>query len=474
MSITSHDWDKLLCEKRERNSKTVDMERNGFEKDYDRIISSSSLRRLQDKAQVFPLQSNDFTRTRLTHSLEASALGRSLGTSVARRLIESGKIADLTFEHKVSSLLAVACLVHDIGNPPFGHYGETVIQHWFKNWFESPEFYRLNKDFRKKNGKPILTEPQRKDFELFEGNAQGLRILSRLQFLNDQHGINFTYGTLAALIKYPCSSLEVGKKYKKYGYFDSEKKLFSRICANTGIGSSRHPLTLLVEAADDIAYLAADVEDGVKKGVVAWEQVYQNVLKPSLEPKYEKEFKFLEEYRKTAKENDVPGQDLINAQNFRIWAQGAMVKATVAVFIAEYDHIMKCEYDGSLLEDSTAGDIAETLREIGIKHCYCAKEVLSLELVGDSVIKGLLNLFVDAIAKPDVEFKPKTYSGKLFHHISSNFRYVHKFDASGNPTIKPEELGLYEKLQLITDYISGMTDSYAVDLFQKLTGVKLP
>lgn len=296
------DWNKLLSEERARESNTLSDHRNGFEKDYDRIIPSSSLRRLQDKAQVFPLQENDIVRTRLSHSLEVSAIGRSFGNLIGARLTNDGTVTIQDFPRKMSSLLATVCLVHDLGNPPFGHFGETVIQNWFKQWFEK-------EIFRSYKGVKTLTQDQKNDFMYFEGNAQALRILTRLQFLNDQYGVNFTYGTLAALIKYPHSSSEInpsrGKSYSKFGYFQSEKDIVEKIKKATGIGESRHPLSFLMEASDDIAYLAADIEDGVKKGVVKWDQEYE-IIKNRLGNRYQKGFEYLEELRKKAIKNQVP------------------------------------------------------------------------------------------------------------------------------------------------------------------------
>ncbi|WNR45101.1 deoxyguanosinetriphosphate triphosphohydrolase [Paenibacillus roseipurpureus] len=478
MSEFIMDWENLLSEKRKRGSNAIKDFRNGFDMDYDRIISSSSLRRLQDKAQVFPLQDNDFIRTRLTHSLEVSSIGRSFGYQVGQRLIILGKIQDIDFPRKISSLLAVACLVHDIGNPPFGHFGEDVIQNWFKEWLFSKEFKKLEKEYILKHGKHILSDQQKNDFMHFEGNAQALRILTKLQFLNDQYGINFTYATLAVLLKYPRSSLEKGKykdkkSFSKFGYFTSERSIFEDIKRETGIGEFRHPLTFLMESADDIAYSAADVEDGVKKNLVPWENVYLEI-KEALGDKYSIGFKYLEKQRATAKKNNVPDINRIHAQNFRVWAQGEMIKACANEFIRNYDQIIRGEYDKELINESSAADIKKKLDEIAIKYCYPSNEVITLELVGDSVIRGLLDMFVPAIIKVDKENSAKKKENKLYHLISENFRYIQKLDEKGEPNKSIQDMSLYDKLMLITDFISGMTDTYAVDLFQRLSGVKLP
>lgn len=470
ITMTLMDWNKLLSEARERTSTTQFDHRNGFEKDFDRIVPSSSLRRLQDKAQVFPLQENDFVRTRLTHSLEVSALGRSFGNLIGSKLITEGKVDVEDFSRKISALLATVCLVHDLGNPPFGHFGETIIQNWFTQWFSKDIFSTYK-------GIKTLTQEQKNDFVHFEGNAQALRILTRLQFLNDQHGVNFTYGTLASLLKYPHSSSEIdslkGKSYSKFGYFQAEKDIVERIKEATGIGQRRHPLTYLMEASDDIAYYAADIEDGVKKSIVRWDEEYI-AIKKSLQNKYPDGFKYLDKMRDLAEVNKVPDRDLVNVQNFRVWAQGEMFKACAETFMENYEAIMNGEFDKELLVASKANDIKIILEKIAVRLIYPCKEVLTLELVGHSVLTGLLNMFIEALVTDKGEYKSKQVTGKYYHLISSNFKYIAKLDRDGKPNKNEQNLTLYDKLILVTDFISGMTDSYAVDLYQTLSGVKLP
>ncbi|TKH55747.1 deoxyguanosinetriphosphate triphosphohydrolase [Bacillus cereus] len=471
---TNMNWDYLLNKKRQRKSTSdADKFRNEFDKDYDRIIYSSSLRRLQDKAQVFPLQENDFTRTRLTHSMEVASLGRSLAWNIGSWLLEEKKFKDFWEVKELASLVEVSCLVHDLGNPPFGHYGEDIIRNWFSNWFKSKEFEKIERDYLIR-GFPELTNQQKNDFEYFEGNAQAIRILTKLQFLNDQFGANFTYGTLATLMKYPWSSDNPKAiEKKKFGYFSSEQSLYEELCKEVGIGDRRHPATYLLEAADDIAYLTADVEDGVKKGIVKWEEEYKNISE-YLESNYNGYYRMLEDSREKTIENKVRNRDLVNVQNFKVAAQGIMIKAVIEVFKSRYEDIMSGKFEGGLLEASTAKELESKLKKIAIKYCYNDSEVLTLELVGDRVISDLLNLFVNAVV--DIHEEPKTRSKKekLFHLISENFRHIQSIDNNGLPNIKFEELPLYNRLLLITDFISGMTDSYAVSLHQKLLGVKLP
>lgn len=463
-------WEKLLCSDRQRETTTETLpHRNEFDKDYERIIYSSSLRRLQDKAQVFPLQRNDFTRTRLTHSLEVASLGRSLAWSIGEWLhTEKEVFKDFKEVKQLASLVEVSCLVHDLGNPPFGHYGEDIIRNWFNNWFSTHEYRTAENQYGK------LTEQQECDFLLFEGNAQAIRILSRLQFLNDQYGANFTYSTLATLMKYPwASNNPKAKEKEKFGYFQAEEELFNKIKENVGIDGCRHPATFLVEAADDMAYLTADIEDAVKKGVFDWEIEYQKVKK-EFEKRYPNLFDKLEIYREEATNNQVPDKNLIDVQNFKVRVQGIIFGEVVEAFKENYDEIIKGNFNEELIYVSKAKDLAEYLKKLARREVFSNKEVLTLELVGDRVITDLLSLFVNAVTNEKIGEKTKTKNEKLVHLISKNFRHIQKIDIDGKPSIEFRDLNLYNRLMLVTDFISGMTDGYAVNLHQELLGVKLP
>lgn len=468
------DWGQLLNKERQRGSTSKTMLfRNEFDKDYDRIIYSSSLRRLQDKAQVFPLQENDFTRTRLTHSMEVASLGRSMAWNIGTWLLDNKELNNFWQVKELASLVEVSCLVHDLGNPPFGHYGEDIIRNWFDTWFDSEEFKGIEDRYKKKGFSPLTTQ-QKNDFRYFEGNAQGIRILSKLQFLNDQYGANFTYGTLATLMKYPWSSSNpkaISKK--KFGYFYAEEELFKKLHEKVGIGDRRHPATYILEVADDIAYLTADVEDGVKKGVVNWELEY-NAIEKYLEKEYNDKYIYLSKLREQADKNKVPDKEIVNVQNFKVVVQGIMIEAVIEVFKNKYDEIMSGKFQGSLLEASSADKLSKILKEISIRNCYSNSEVITLELVGDRVISDLLKLFVHAVVDIEEDPKTKLKKEKLLHLISQNFRHIQSLDNDGLPNIKFTDLSLYCRLLLVTDFISGMTDSYAVNLHQKLLGVKLP
>lgn len=256
-------WDNLLCEERSRTSTRINSEkkdeyvtRNEFEADYDRIVGSSSVRRLQDKAQVFPLQKNDFVRTRLTHSIEVSAIARSMAKTVGMTLEKEGRFTREQTE-KFMGMLQTAGLIHDLGNPPFGHYGETVI----RNWYEEVVLKE-----KKNRDSHYEVNQEDTDFLYFDGNVQNLRIVTKLQTLNDQYGANFTYGTLATIIKYPFSSQNSEHSKQKFGYFKSEENIIQQIWAKTGLKEGvRHPATFLLEAADDIVYMWTTLVSGTIK-----------------------------------------------------------------------------------------------------------------------------------------------------------------------------------------------------------------
>ncbi|HCA4054136.1 TPA: dNTP triphosphohydrolase, partial [Listeria monocytogenes] len=256
------EWTTLLNREtisRKRNPGNGDL-RNAFENDYQRIILSASFRRLQDKTQVFPLEKNDFIRTRLTHSLEVSTIAKSMGTLVGSQIVERNIDPSFTEQNirELSDLLASAGLLHDIGNPPFGHFGETAIRQWF-----AKELPTLKIDDISINS--LLEKQMRNDFLHFEGNAQVLRVVTKLhQLFETSYGMNLTSATLNSFVKYPVNSLQINKthiKSKKMGYFYSEKDIFEKITEQTGTNGNRHPVTFLLEAADDISYLIADLED---------------------------------------------------------------------------------------------------------------------------------------------------------------------------------------------------------------------
>lgn len=456
-------WKDLLSSERERVPKSkISIYRNCFDMDYQRIIPSSSLRRLQDKTQVFPLQENDFTRTRLTHSLEVSSIGRSIGAQVAQLLIDKEKVSneEQILVKQLPSLLAVCGLVHDLGNPPFGHYGEDVIQEWFK---DNKSKFHLEKQ--------VIN-----DFGNFDGNAQTLRILSKLQYMKDVYGMNCCYGTLATLIKYPNSN-------KKLSHFKSENEIFDKIVSSTGMRQGdkiyRHPATFLLEAADDIAYLFADLEDAVKKDPTCLQEIIGKIEKEkdkifTIEFSYDEFEKSINEFDLN-KHEEMPTEDVISTKimSLRVFFQAHCINKVCEEFVNSYNEIMTGNYKKSLCESKNLVNIIGDngiIRKLCIKYAYQNSEVLKLEIIGKKVLTTLLNSFIKAILCEDYK-KPKEECGKFYSLISSNFKFIQHVDKNNNYN---KNLDKYSRIQLVIDYISGMTDSYALNLHKTLLGTKLP
>ncbi len=337
-------WNQLMCAERPRTGRVKQNSndlRTEFEKDYHRIISSAAFRRLQDKTQVFPLDRSDFIRTRLTHSLEVSSFAKSLGQNVGMRILSENRDPDFTLRTQmdISDVLQCAGLLHDIGNPPFGHFGEEAIQDWFRKNLDEIQY--LDRPLSQ-----VLTPQMYGDFVHFEGNSQTLRVISKLHFLVDEKGMNLTKALLGTLIKYPGSSLEIAYdendenrdiRRKKMGYFYGDQKLFQDIQSSTGTNGSRHPLTFLLEAADDIAYTTADIEDAVKKGLIDYptllSELRESCLKKGVDSKVKGLLNRLEVLYKRAIENGYDNPYLYGVQNWVITVQGAFLTACTDGFM---------------------------------------------------------------------------------------------------------------------------------------------
>ena len=432
------EWKKLLCDERIRSFRrqsAADL-RTEFEKDYHRIIGSASFRRLQDKTQVFPLDRSDFVRTRLTHSLEVSSLAKSLGQNIGQKI--QMEIRDDSFlpEHKaaVCDILQCAGLLHDIGNPPFGHFGEAAIQDWFRKNLKELEF----------KGKPLtelLSDQMIRDFYHFEGNTQAFRVVTRLHFLVDEHGMNLTKALLGTIIKYPVSSVEIDKesgdiRTKKMGYFFADRENFWDVQEATGTNGRRHPLAFLLEAADDIAYRTADIEDAVKKGCISYETLFRE----------------LTGYR--AKEQGDAYKRVVS------WLEEQMIAGVTDSFVRHYGEIMAGTYGRDLASASSMGLLMEALGDIAYRYAFQTRPILQLEIGAQRIFEFLLERFVDAVLPYDTELPMTQVQEKLVALISENYRRIYKLCSQG----KGEEL-------LVTDYICGMTDSYARDMYQELNGI---
>ena len=329
------DWERLLSTERRRRSTAQKDHRLEFERDFDRAVFSTPVKHLQGKAQVFPLDPNDTIRTRLTHSLEVSSVARGLARSAAEWLQREGHIEE-DRTRSIEAIAATCGLVHDLGNPPFGHAGERAI----RSWFERNTGHELFA--------PLLSQPSQlgQDFLRFEGNAQSLRLVATLQVLADYKGLNFTFGTLSALMKYvaPSDVADANHSdpaFRKPGYFASESDVVAEIREATGTGKARHPIAVLVEAADDIVYLAADVEDGVRKKVLSWPEVLAEIpiaeLPVCVDPAIDATLAQMRRILNAGHTTALPGlEDDIHASAFRTAAIGVMVHRCSKAFEEKY------------------------------------------------------------------------------------------------------------------------------------------
>lgn len=470
-------WEQLLSAKRSRQKSSgkeaaaADL-RSEFEKDYHRIIGSASFRRLQDKTQVFPLDQSDFIRTRLTHSLEVSSLAKSLGQNISEYILTTRKDAGFksSMKEDVCSILQCAGLIHDIGNPPFGHFGEVAIREWFARNLPLL-FYK---------GQPldqILTEQMKQDFYHFEGNAQALRLVTKLHFLVDENGMNLTYGLLNTIVKYPVSSLEIEEhggdiKKKKLGYYLADEELFRKIEEATGTNGCRHPLTFILEAADDIAYKTADIEDAFVKGFVSYSKLKEELKKLKPIQKNEKTIfdpagKLVDLYRRGVNLGvDHPEEYAV--KNWIVRVQGFLISCATCGFTSNYEAIMEGTYRFDLFHDTAAGELMDLLGDLAMREVFSTRKIYLMELVEAGILDFLMDRFVGAVLHYDEEgVELDSIHKRLVYFISDNYKDAYHFHARG----KSDGEKLYLRLLLVTDFICGMTDSYAKRLYQELKAV---
>ncbi len=482
---TRFNWTKLLVHERSRPSHRLssgtsiteqDLDtRNLFEQDYHRIIMSASFRRLQDKTQVFPLDRSDFIRTRLTHSLEVSSLARSLGQNIAHEIYFRSLDPSMTSRvvTEMCDLLLAAGLLHDIGNPPFGHYGETTIRDWFGRQLGQLEFHGKTLD-------RLLTDQMQADFLHFEGNAQALRLLTKLHFLVDEHGMNLTLPVLATLIKYPQRSTEVDAgsldiSKQKMGYFYAEEDLFKRIVDATGTGGRRHPLTYILEAADDISYRTADIEDAYKKHHFTFGELrdalyssqYLVQATDSEEGVYLRQVELLEKLREEARSRRIDKPELYAVQNWVVRIQSQLITAAGTAFCDHYEEIMNGRFEGDILHEPDGGLMLETLGDIARERVFRSRTIVQMEISAHKIISGLLDAFVPACIYWDTDVEQSSLEPRLMSIVSDNYKQAYYNYSQGKDPVEK----LYLRLLLITDYICGMTDSYAKDLYHQLQGV---
>ncbi len=473
------EWNKLLSSKRHyvQSAGSAGDPRTEFQKDYHRIIESASFRRLQDKTQVFPLDKSDFVRTRLTHSLEVSSFAKSLGQSCFSYIIDNNldSNVDNNIRDNVCNILECAGLIHDIGNPPFGHFGEKVICEWFRKNIETIKFNGVSIN-------NILTEQMKNDLLNFEGNAQALRLLTKLHYLVDENGMHLTYALLNTIIKYPIPSTSINPKSgnvknKKLGYYFAEQDVFAEITSETGSGNFRHPLTYLLEASDDIAYKTADIEDAVKKGCLTYDMLYKELQ----DEKYYKMYKNqsdLNEYKDIIKDlqnkhnyavtKGILNPELNAVQNWLIHVQGKLLSGAKFAFTRNYREIMNGNFQQELLSSSKSAPLVKALGDIACKYAFCSTPILKLEIAAETILNSLLDKFVNAAVNYGENDKMSALDKKLMSIVSDNYKQSYHRHSYG----KNYEEKLYLKILLVTDFICGMTDSYAKDLYQELNGIK--
>jgi dGTPase len=466
-SLLSKKRSSVLQGKREKTSQHVDDPRSEFDRDYGRAVFATPVRRLQDKAQVFPLEPNDSVRTRLTHSLEVSALARSIARWVVRRLLKTSAI-DADQAAAIETIAMTCGLLHDIGNPPFGHSGEDAMREWYAKLFESEKAL--------KEGLSGANPQYGQDFLEFEGNAQTLRLVTQLQMLADRHGLNLTCGTLSALCKYTAASNDTSKvdhSRSKPGYFASEAVLVGLIRAETGTGSARNPITYLVEAADDTVYATVDLEDGVKKGVIDWEFLKEQLRLDGRDTITEKVLEAVDKYGIDSELMATKRQaDESRVQLFRTFAMVEFVRSASLVFEQKYDSIMAGEYTGELLVDGDSAQLLKRCKKVARQFVYTAPQTLRLEIMGRNVIHSLLDTFwgaarlaPDDLKSPENVFARKAYS-LLSHNYLTTFQTCVRDDEKQG-AVSPLPLN-YRRLQLLADYIAGMTDTFATSLSHEL------
>ena len=445
-----------------------------LEKDYKAIISSAAFRRLQDKTQVFPLDKSDFVRTRLTHSLEVSTIARQLGIMITRNA--TGYLPD-DFKNKdgkdklvekIPEVLSCAGLLHDLGNPPFGHFGEVVIGDWFKNEFQKEEFC-----YKKIAIRELLTEQMQSDLKNFEGNAQALRILSKIRNKGKSHEINLTTGVIGALIKYPTDSLHVTNKKDpdirrhKLGYYFAEQETFEKVSKETGTwidekNVARHPLTFLMEAADDIAYSTADLEDALKKKMFSLKE-FIAYFKGNLEDD-EKAQLLIKDLERRLENVQDEESEMIAFQNWMDYARGWFMYCVTYSFSRNYKSIMNGEFQRELMQGTFHEKSMKIFKNAMVEFVYEQPEIVKLELSAKKIISTLLDDFIYAVIYMDEteeEYKNHQFQKKLCSLIPDNLKADYE-------KAKTEGYNLYLRMMMITDFISGMTDSYAKNLYQEL------
>lgn len=442
------EWKQLISNKRfgqeHKHSERHD-DRSEFKRDYDRLIFSSAFRRLQNKTQVFPLPGSIFVHNRLTHSLEVASVGMSIGNDISRRVIQKQPDLKDTLVEEIGTIVSAACLAHDLGNPPFGHSGEKAIQTFFS---EGPGL----------KIKPMVSSEFWDDITHFEGNANAFRILTHRFKGRRQGGFVMTYSMLASIVKYPFASSLAGN-HGKFGFFASEAESYRKIADELGISCksapgeplkyARHPLVYMVEAADDICYEIMDIEDSHKLKILSYAETEHLLLS------------FFDEDIQQKIRQRIIDEELTDENEKVVYMRASVIgkleNECVAAFLAHEEEILAGTFEGSLIDHISERQkkAYQECEKISYSKIYQSKPVLDIELSGYQIMATLMEVFIEAAVSPS-----RFYSKQLLRRVSSQYDI--------------ENENLEERIMAVLDYISGMTDIYALDIYQKINGISLP
>lgn len=442
------EWKQLISNKRfgqEHKHAERHDDRSEFKRDYDRLIFSSAFRRLQNKTQVFPLPGSIFVHNRLTHSLEVASVGMSIGNDISRRVIRKRPELKDTLVEEIGTIVSAACLAHDLGNPPFGHSGEKAIQTFFS---EGPG----------QKIKSMVSSEFWDDITHFEGNANAFRILTHRFKGRRQGGFVMTYSMLASIVKYPFASCLAGN-HGKFGFFASETESYRKIADELGIFCksapgeplkyARHPLVYMVEAADDICYEIMDIEDSHKLKILSFAETEHLLLS------------FFDEDIQQKIRQRIIDEELSDENEKVVYMRASVIgkleNECVAAFLAHEEEILAGTFEGSLIDHISERQkkAYKECEKISYSKIYQSKPVLDIELSGYQIMATLMEVFIEAAVNPS-----RFYSKQLLRRVSSQYDI--------------ENENLEERIMAVIDYISGMTDIYALDIYQKINGISLP
>ena len=442
------EWKQLISNKRfgqEHKHAERHDDRSEFKRDYDRLIFSSAFRRLQNKTQVFPLPGSIFVHNRLTHSLEVASVGMSIGNDISRRVIQKRPELKETLVEEIGTIVSAACLAHDLGNPPFGHSGEKAIQTFFS---EGPG----------QKIKSMVSSEFWDDITHFEGNANAFRILTHRFKGRRQGGFVMTYSMLASIVKYPFASSLAGN-HGKFGFFASEAESYKKIADELGIFCksapgeplkyARHPLVYMVEAADDICYEIMDIEDSHKLKSLSFAETEHLLLS------------FFDEEIQQKIRQRIIDEELTDENEKVVYMRASVIgkleNECVAAFLAHEEEILAGTFEGSLIDHISERQkkAYKECEKISYSKIYQSKPVLDIELSGYKIMATLMEVFVEAAVNPS-----RFNSKQLLRRVSSQYDI--------------ENENLEERIMAVIDYISGMTDIYALDIYQKINGISLP